>query len=131
MRTTVILDEELRKKLKMLSVQKDISMKEIITQALEEKIQREMSGATASDEFGDNPMVNSIGRVLDPVIGAAATRVLLAQITRRSGTTPRKLSRSDITKEFIELVCEKVSDIATADDVTGVRKDLQSLMKKR
>jgi hypothetical protein len=131
MRTTVILDEELRKKLKMLSLQKDISMKDIITQALEEKIQRELTGAETSDEFSDNPVVTSIGKVLEPPIGSVAAKLLIAQTCRKFGTSTRKLSRGDITAAFIEAICQKVLDIASEDDAGAVRKELSLLSKKK
>lgn len=88
MRTTVILDEELRKKLKMLSVQKDISMKEIITQSLEEKIKRELEGTDTRDEFEDNKIISAINKKIESVFGSATTRVLLVQICKKFDVSP-------------------------------------------
>lgn len=131
MRTTVILDEELRKKLKLLSIQKDISMKEIMTQALEEKIKRELDGGSSGEINTENSVVTSISEVLSPYVGNAASRLVIAQSAKIIGTVPRKLTRMDFNKEMVDLICNKLSAITDADNVREIRTKLTALMKKR
>lgn len=132
MRTTIILDEELRNKLKMLSIQKDISMKEIITLALEEWIRSESSGSFSHvhDRAGENKFTQKIIDELEPVIGLPAARALLAQKCAKHGVNMKKMMRSDFSRPLVESIIDGVDALATAQEAARVKKKLLAMAKK-
>jgi hypothetical protein len=131
MRTTIILDEDLRRKLKMLSLQKDISMREIITQALEEKISKDLDGASGPSSIGDNVFVSRILSELDMIIGGAAARALLAQKCKRFNVALRDFSRTDMNEAFIDSLCQGIVFIATVEDAARLKKKLLIIAREK
>jgi len=131
MRTTVILDEDLRKKLKMLSLKKDVSMRDIITEALEDKIRNELEGDDVYQRPEGNKWVTKLIAELEPIIGTAAARAIIAQKCKRFGTSMAELSHTDMTKEFINAICQGVAFISDDDEAARVKKKLAMLVKEK
>jgi predicted transcriptional regulator len=131
-RTTVILDEDLRRKLKMLSLRKDMTMREIITQALEEKIKRELGSSNeAGDELDENKLVSAIIKEIEPFIGFAPARALVAQKCMKYGIQHKDLGISDISPDFIESLCSGVKLVSNAESASELRKRLIFVTRKK
>jgi hypothetical protein len=131
MRTTVILDEDLRKKLRMLSLKRDVSMRDIITQALEDKIKRELDQEDVYERPGTNKLVTKLIAELEPFIGLAPAQALIAQKCKKFGISMKELSQPSITKEFISAICQGVAFVSNAEDAAYVKKKLTSLVKEK
>jgi hypothetical protein len=125
-RTTIELDENLYKRVKALAVEKDLTLREIISEALEEKLKREEEKAEASNsDFMGNKLASKLVKAMSKLITKEGAMLLFKSKCEKRGINPANISEEDITDDFIVSLCNGmryISDIDGDDCVDVLKK---------
>lgn len=116
-RTTIELDEQLYKRTKALAVEKDRTMRDIISEALEEKLAREEEKKETidSDFLRDNPVSNRIVKTLEKFISRDAAMLLFTKKCDSRGYDPFLISSDIISDEFLISLCNAVTNLSNVE----------------
>ncbi len=124
-RTTIELDEGLYKRVKALALERDMTMKEIISEALEEKLKKEEERKEASNsDFLGNPVVRKVVGEMERFISREAAMLLFRTKCEKRGINPAHITEDDLTEEFLESLCtgmKFLSDINKKDCMEALR----------
>lgn len=115
-RTTIELDESLYRRIKKLAVEKDKTLRDIITEALEEKLRKEEELMEAfNSDFMRNKIAKKIVKAMENFISEEAAKILFKTKCENIGINPTDISADDITHEFIHSICNSMRHISNID----------------
>ncbi len=113
-RTTIELEESLYKRAKALAVEKDVTLKEIISEALEEKLMREEEKKDAeNNDFMDNTLALKIIKEMERFLSREAAILLFRNKCEKRGINPKKITEHIITKDCLESLCNGITYISS------------------
>lgn len=112
-RTTIEMPEALYKRIKALAIEKDMTLREVITEALEEKLAKEESSTA------DKGRITRAGSVSSRLIGAMekfvtpdAAITLLIRKCEQFGYDPMYLEGENIDDSFLKELCHSMMYLA-------------------
>ena len=122
-RTTIELDEGLYKRVKALAIEKDKTLREVISEALEEKLREEEAKKEAENsDFLGNPLAKRIIEEMERFISKEAAILLLRTKCEKRGVTPGDIRADIINDDFLESLCNSMKYISEIDEKECVRR---------
>ena len=115
-RTTIELDENLYKRIKSLAVERDITMREMITEALEEKLAEEEKKSPKDSIFKSDSISSRIIERMEKYISRDAAIVLFIRKCEDFGYDPVYLMEEDLTDDFFSSICKAIMHISSAKE---------------
>jgi len=134
-RTTVILDDKQRVMLKKLSLETNVSQREIITNAITNEYNRwKMSRIKDEDYFNnlwDNKLAFAVMKELDPIIKYTSAKDFFMEQCEAQGITPNLFSYDDFSMKFINLLCKNLSKLCVTKNVKSFKRKMISLKRRK
>ncbi len=117
-RTTIELDVTLYKRVKALAVEKDMTLREIISEALEEKLaqEEEKNDAMNSDFLRENPLSKKIVRAMETFISRDAAILLFIKKCESRNYDPYTITREMVTEDFLSSLCNGIRHLSDVDN---------------
>ncbi len=116
-RTTIDLDISLYKRLKQHAVLTGKSMKDFISEAIEEKLDREIKHNTPS-----NPYASTILEHMERITSKTIARALLEEKCKNYGIHMEELNRHTFSDEMMEDILSSIALISPARNVEYLRE---------
>lgn len=131
MRTTIILDEDLRTRLKLLSASKGMTMKEILTAAIDRWIKENSDGGSrpVHERKGESRIAARIIDDIQAIVGLAPAKMILAQKCLRFGIDMKSMGRRDISLDFINALSDSVGYLSDDGGAATLRRKLLAIAK--
>ena len=108
-RTTIEMPEEIYKRIKALAIDKDMTLREIITEALEEKIEKEEGGEKDKERMIRSGTVSSrLIEAMKRFVTPDAAITLLIRKCEKYGYDPIYLEEENISEDFIRSLCSSM-----------------------
>ncbi len=116
-RTTIEIDEQLYKRIKALAVEKDRTMRDIISEALEEKLahEEEKKDTMDSDFLRENPISKKIVGTMEKFISGDAALLLFVKKCESRGYNPSLIGREMLSDEFLLSLCNGMRYLSDVD----------------
>ena len=127
-RTTVILDEDLRKKLKKMSAERDMTIVDIFSRAIANEYKNWK--LTAENEnvhirtIWNNELALDVIKELDSIITCISAYEFFKEACEEFSIIPVKFSSEDLTPNFIDSMCDKLSKMCKPKEVEQFGKRL-------
>ena len=123
-RTTIEIDERLYKRTKALAVEKEKTLRDIISEALEEKIaaEEEKNDALDTDFLRDNPSSRKIVKAMEEFVSHDAAILLFSKKCEVKGCDPSLLDKEDITDDFLLSLCNGIRYLSNVDNKECLEK---------
>lgn len=132
-RTTVVLNVELLKKLKEYSAETGKNMRQIMSEAIESKIQGELDPkhkrSSQSARFEKNVFAQKMLDELKEIVTPKTAEIIIIQKCEEHGLSVNKLSKKTATPELVKGICMSVGHVADAKTATRLEDRLQSMIK--
>ena len=116
-RTTIEMPDELYKKIKSLALEKDMTLRQFITEALEEKMEREVRESTDSKSIARRSSLSSrLIKVMQNFISPDAAVTLLIRKCEQFGYDPMYLESEHIEDRFLKELCHSMMYLANESE---------------
>ena len=130
-KTTIDLDLALFRRLKQYALDTDRTIREIVTEALQEKLAREsqpMDGSPAETrDVESNPLASRVVQEMERVLPHDVAVRMLSQKCVQHGTFLETLSRRQLTKELVDDILNSVQFMADERQIATMRESLLKL----
>ncbi len=130
-KTTIDLDLALFRRLKQYALDTDRTIREIVTEALQEKLAREsqsIDGAQASTkDVNSNPLAQRVVQEMERVLPHDVAVRMLSQKCVKHGTFLETLNRRQLSRELIDDVLNSVQYMADERQIALMRENLIKL----
>lgn len=130
-KTTIDLDLALFRRLKQYALDTDRTIREIVTEALQEKLAREsqpMDGSPAETrDVESNPLASRVVQEMERVLPHDVAVRMLSQKCVQHGTFLETLSRRQLTSELIDDILNSVQFMADERQTATIRESLLKL----
>ena len=107
-RTTIEMPESLFKQIKALAIEKDMTLRELITEALEDKLEKERTKETDQKRIGRGSTSSRLIGVMERFITPDAAITLLIRKCERYGYDPMYLDEEYISEDFLKDLCKSM-----------------------
>lgn len=115
-RTTIELDENIYRRVKKLAIERDKTLRDIITEALEDKLRKEEELMEASNsDFMSNKLASKIVKEMERFISSDTAMVLFKSKCQMMGLNPTEISEDDISYDLIRSLCNGMRTITLID----------------
>ncbi len=109
-RTTIEMPEDIYKRIKSLAIERDMTLREIITEALLEKLEKEESfPGTSTGMMKTGSLSYLLVSAMEKMITREAAITLLVRKCEKYGCDPTYLSIEDVDDEFLSSLCQGMS----------------------
>ena len=116
-RTTIEMPDELYKKIKARAIEKDMTLRQFITEALEEKLEREASTSADSGSIARSGSLSSkLIKVMQRFISPDAAVTLLIRKCEQFGYDPMYLESEHIDDSFLKELCHSMMYLANESE---------------
>ena len=130
-KTTIDLDLALFRRLKQYALDHDRTIREIVTEALQEKLAREAQSAngtqTSAKEVDSNPLAQRVVQEMERVIPHDVAVRMLSTKCVQHGTFLETLNRRQLNRELIDDILNSVQYMADDRQVAIIRENLVKL----
>lgn len=130
-KTTIDLDLALFRRLKQLALDTDRTIREIVTEALQEKLAREAQSTegtqTSARDVNSNPLAQRVVQEMERVIPHDVAVRMLSQKCIKHGTFLETLNRRQLTRELIDDILNSVQYMADERQIAIMRDNLIKL----
>ncbi len=107
-RTTIEMPESLFKQIKALAIEKDMTLRELITEALEDKLEKERTKEADQKRIGRGSVSSRLIGVMERFITPDAAITLLIRKCERYGYDPMYLDEEYISEDFLKDLCKSM-----------------------
>ncbi len=115
-RTTIELDENLYRRVKKLAVERDKTLRDIITEALEDKLRKEEElMETSNSDFMKNKIARKIVKEMERFISSDTAMVLFKSKCQMMGLNPVDIGEEDISYDLLRSLCNGMRTITLVD----------------
>jgi len=130
-KTTIDLDLALFRRLKQYALDTDCTIRDIVTEALQEKLAREAQGIdstqTSVRDVNSNPLAQRVVQEMERVLPYEVAVRMLSQKCVKHGTFLETLNRRQLTSELIDDILNSVQYMADERQVAIIRENLNKL----
>ncbi len=130
-KTTIDLDLALFRRLKQYALDTDRTIREIVTEALQEKLAREtqtMEGTqTPARDVETNPLAHRVVQELERIVPNDIALRLVSQKCVKHGTFLETLSRRQLSRELIDDIVNSIAHMADERQTATIRENLLKL----
>jgi predicted transcriptional regulator len=130
-KTTIDLDLALFRKLKQYALDHDRTIREIVTEALQEKLARETQNSdgaqTSTKDVNNNPLAQRVVQEMERVIPHDVAVRMLSQKCVQHGTFLETLNRRQLSHDLIDDILNSVQYMADERQVAIMRDNLHKL----
>ena len=117
------MPEDIYKRIKSLAIERDLTLREIITEALVEKLEREETSLDAQKGVIRSGSVSAkLVRSMEDIISREAAITLLVRKCEKHGCDPIYLTQADIDDEFLRDLCQGMSYLSSYGDKECLKK---------
>lgn len=132
-RTTVVLDDDVFQRLKEYSAESGQNIRQIISEAIEAKILKELDAkhkrSSQSTTFERNRFAQrllvEVGKFLTP----KTAEIIIIQKCEKYKVQLKKLSKNTITPQFIRDICKSVGYVTGEETATHLEEVLLQMIK--
>jgi hypothetical protein len=112
-RTTIEMPEDTYKRIKSLAIELNMTMRQIITEALLEKLEREENPQGAQKGIMKSGSLSSkLVKAMERSISREAAITILVRKCEKFGCDPTYLSSEDLDDELLKSICESISHLS-------------------
>jgi hypothetical protein len=130
-KTTIDLDLALFRRLKQYALDTDRTIREIVTEALQEKLARETQategGQTPVKDLDDNPLAHRVVQEIERIMPKELAVRMLSQKCVKHDLFLETLTRRQLTKELIDDVLSSLHHMADDRRIAAIRDNLMKL----
>ncbi len=130
-KTTIDLDLALFRRLKQYALDTDRTIREIVTEALQEKLTRETQSSegvqTPVKDLDDNPLAHRVVQEVERVMPRELAVRMLSQKCVKHDAFLETLTRRQLTKELVDDVLLSLHHMADDRRIASIRENLMRL----
>jgi predicted transcriptional regulator len=130
-KTTIDLDLALFRRLKQYALDTDRTIRDIVTEALQEKLAREAQATEGSPatikDLDENPLAHRVVQEIEQVVPRELAIRMLEQKCLKHDIFLETLTRKQLTRELVDDVLLAIHHMADERQVASIRENLMKL----